>query len=75
MTPIAYQSGSSQSGRPASRVMSSRMTSTGLLHKSDGQLKKYLISCGVLPQSAQTLRLASLFIRHKSLQCPDPNTV
>ena len=61
------------------------MESIGLLHRFDsinvvvwaGQAKRCLTLCGVLPQSAQTLRLASFFIlplyEPRSLQYPDLN--
>ena len=57
-------------GSLASRQFSHWTTYVGLFHKYDGiivvgragQTKRCLTSCGVVPQSAQTLRLASLLI-------------
>ena len=61
----------------------SRTASVGLLNKSDGVIvvewaekkKRCLTSCGAVPQSAQTLRLASFLIlvsyETRSLQYPD----
>ena len=67
---FALGHGSSQSRFSSSRQLNSRIDSTGLLHRSDGinvvgwagQAKRCLTSCVVLPQSAQTSRLASFFI-------------
>ena len=64
-SPCSFQSGSL-----VLRYMSSRAASDGLLHEYDGvivvwwdgQTKRCLTSCGVMPQSVQTLWLSFLLI-------------